>query len=166
MSPGEETPEVPEQEFEDFVPAVVARSIEEAEEYRELLSDHDIPAIIGQEEEEGKSGKPPKRKGLSPGIPVLVPDVLLDEASEVIADREDVDEFVEAEGEEGDEEEETEEVAGPADAEESEEFEADDDESEEEEDEEDDEEEDPFEDLDTDEAEDDEETPDDKNEEE
>ena len=33
----------------DFVPAVYARTIEAAEEYRELLNDHDIPAVVGEE---------------------------------------------------------------------------------------------------------------------
>jgi hypothetical protein len=78
-------------EYTDFVPAVFARSVEDAEKYRELLDDHDIPAIIGDSvgDEAGKTCS----AGVTHGVPVLVPDVLLDEASEIIADREDVDEF-------------------------------------------------------------------------
>ena len=84
-----------EEEYTNFVPAVVARSAAEAEEYYQLLSDHDIPAMIGDEDiEVGKDEdlKSAKRRGMSRGVPVLVPDVMLDEASEVIADREDLDE--------------------------------------------------------------------------
>jgi hypothetical protein len=81
-----------------FVPAVFARSLEEAEKYRELLDDHDIPAIVGsdQDDEEGVEKKL-RGRGMTRGVPVLVPEVLLDEASEVIADREEVDEFETAE---------------------------------------------------------------------
>ena len=39
-------------EFGEFVPAVFARSTSEAEEYRELLNDHDIPAIVEVDEED------------------------------------------------------------------------------------------------------------------
>lgn len=97
----------------EFVPAVFARNAEDAEEYRELLEDHDIPAIIGIDEEEEESlGRAGRRRGLSHGVPVLVPEALLDEASEIIADREENDDFVEndEEDEEDDEEEAEEEL--------------------------------------------------------
>jgi len=80
-------------ESRDFVPAVFARSIEEAEKYRELLNDHDIPAVMGDEEEEDDSTRRPRRRGMTRGVPVLVPEALLDEASEIIADREQLEEY-------------------------------------------------------------------------
>ena len=94
-----------EQEHREFVPAVFARSVEEAEQYCDLLDDHDIPAIVGDEEVEGAKNKRTGR--MSRGVPVLVPEALLDEASEIIADRENVDEF-EVDEEEAEEEEEEE----------------------------------------------------------
>jgi len=80
-----------------FVPAVFARSLDEAEAYGELLNDHDIPARIGADEEikdaNGGEHRDADRRGMTHGVPVLVPENLLDEASEVIADREDFAEF-------------------------------------------------------------------------
>ncbi|MCE5326999.1 MAG: hypothetical protein LLG01_11365 [Planctomycetaceae bacterium] len=81
----------------DFVPAVFARSVEEAEDYRALLDDHDIPAIIGSDDElvetEDQQHRMARKGGMTQGVPVLVPEVLLDEASEIIADRQDDEEF-------------------------------------------------------------------------
>lgn len=94
-------------EMGDFVPAVFARSLEEAEDYRQLLDDHDIPAIIGDEGPSADAeGKPAPRAGFSHGLPVLVPEALLDEAGEVIAERDETDAFglVEDDDEEEDEE--------------------------------------------------------------
>ena len=100
---------------DDYVAAFFARNIDEAEEYCELLSDHDIPARAGLDEELLAEADPDhraaSRRGMTHGVPVLVPESLLDEASEVIADREDFDVF--GDGEEADEEEdEDEEVFG------------------------------------------------------
>ncbi len=84
------------EEYTDFVPVVFARSPEEAERYQELLSDHDIPAMTGGDGDSGgdvAQSANSSSGGMSRGVPVMVPDVLLDEASEIIADREDVDEF-------------------------------------------------------------------------
>ena len=84
------------EEYTDFVPVVFARSPEEAERYQELLSDHDIPAMTGGDADADRDVAPsakPHSGGISRGVPVMVPEVLLDEASEIIADREDVDEF-------------------------------------------------------------------------
>lgn len=81
----------------DFVPAVLARSTEEAEAYRALLDDHDIPAIVATDDELGEPADAQQRVarkgGMTQGVPVMVPEVLLDEASEIIADREDDEEF-------------------------------------------------------------------------
>lgn len=105
----------PTEDQGDFVPAVYVKTIEQAEEYRELLNDHDIPAMVGEEE----GGR---RRGVSRGLPVLVPEVLLDEASEIIAEYEEEAQLDE-EDEELDEDEDEEE-------EEDEEFEFDEDEDE------------------------------------
>ena len=81
----------PEDKQNDFVPAVFAKDAGEAESYSELLRDHDIPAICGSGEapkKNGESGKKDRRVRMTHGIPVLVPEDLLDEASEIIADRE------------------------------------------------------------------------------
>jgi hypothetical protein len=97
----------PRDEHDDFVPAVFARSMEEAEDYRQLLDDHDIPAIIGAEEEPSRPSLRSLR-GVTRGLPVLVPEAMLDEASEVIAERDNADEFG-LDREDADEEEEEEE---------------------------------------------------------
>lgn len=88
------------EEHTGFVPAVFARSAEEAEQYSELLNDHDIPTIVGMDEDPSQDNQCRKvvgKSGMTHGVPVLVPDVLLDEASEIIANREDLDEFKVAE---------------------------------------------------------------------
>jgi len=99
-------------EYRDFVPVVFSRGAEEAHRYRELLDDHDIPAIVGDEDTEGKSetGDDVQAAQMTRGVPVLVPDALLDEASEVIADRESLEEFAitDEDAEEDDEDEEDE----------------------------------------------------------
>jgi len=82
---------------DDYVPAFFARNIAEAEEYREFLSDHDIPARAGLDEkllvEADPDHRAASRRGMTHGVPVLVPESLLDEASEIIADREDLGDF-------------------------------------------------------------------------
>ncbi len=107
-------------ELGDFVPAVFARSIEEAEDYRQLLDDHDIPAIVGDEEQAGATAPPGLRKGFSRGVPVLVPEAMLEEAGEVIAERDETDAF----GLEEEDEEETEDEAFTLDGTEPEDLEA------------------------------------------
>jgi hypothetical protein len=95
-------------ELGDFVPAVFARSLEEAEEYRQLLDDHDIPAIVADEDQSaGPPGQPPPRKGFSRGVPVLVPEALLEEAGDVIAEHGEGDAFGLEEKEEDETEDET-----------------------------------------------------------
>jgi hypothetical protein len=93
-----------------FVPAVFARNREEAERYRELLDDHDIPARIGSDDELSDEADPEQHKarkrGMTHGVAILVPEALLEEASEVIADREDFAEFDEEDEEDEEEEDE------------------------------------------------------------
>jgi hypothetical protein len=83
------------EDYEDLVPALIARSINEAEQYCQLLNDHDIPAIAGESADavEDDEDVTVRQRGISRGIPVLVPDVWLDEASEIIADREEIEGF-------------------------------------------------------------------------
>ena len=92
---------------EQFVPVAVARSDEQAQEYRELLADHGIEVLVGFDEWEAH-GEPDVEPGaMDHGVPVLVLESLLDEASEVIADREGDDDFdPEDEDEEEDDDEE------------------------------------------------------------
>lgn len=96
------------EEQSGYVPAVVARNLEEAEAYQELLTDNEIPAVIGEIDESQK----PRKRGMTRGVPVLVPESLLDEASEIIAQAEEEEEELgeedefEDEDEDGDEDEE------------------------------------------------------------
>ena len=78
---------IPDDAENTFVPVVVARSDEEAEVYCELLSDHEIPAVIADEDALDGNGHH-VRHGMTHGVPILVPEPLLDEAGEIIAARE------------------------------------------------------------------------------
>lgn len=105
---------------EDFVPAVFARSMEQAEMFCELLNDHDIPATVGELSGDEEAGVTRGGRSMAHGVPVLVPEALLDEAGEVIAEREDAEgqfdlgaEELEDEDEEDDEFEELEEEFEP-----------------------------------------------------
>jgi hypothetical protein len=99
-------------EHPGFVPVIVARTREEAEEYCQLFEDHDIDVIAGDDDLEETTVKA-KAVSLPPvgGIPILVAEDMLDEAREVLADRENVEEFqvVADEGDEFDEEDDEEE---------------------------------------------------------
>lgn len=70
-----------------LVPAVFARSLAEAEVYRQLLEDHDIPASVAGDDVEHLGEGVPE---MTHGVPIMVPEPMLDEAGEVIADREDL----------------------------------------------------------------------------
>lgn len=89
---------------EDYVPVVVAKTMDQAEKYRDLLDEHDIPAITDPDYEE-ESAEKARRGRITRGVPVLVPEALLDEASEIIADCEDLEEFAPAEDAEDEDEE-------------------------------------------------------------
>lgn len=79
----------------EYVPVVYARDLDQAEAYKELLADHEIPAMLEEEALKGRRG-----------LPVLVPENLLDEASQVIADFEQNEAFEEEEDFEEEEEDE------------------------------------------------------------
>ena len=105
----EHEPDSFETEGDDFVPALLARDLAEAQEYCDLLSDHDIPARVGVDDEPLEEGSSEQRlagrRGMTHGVPVLVPETLLDEASEVIADRDDFSDFDEDDEDDDDEDE-------------------------------------------------------------
>jgi len=66
--------------FHQFVPVVFADSPMEAERYRSLLEDRDIPAVLQE------TRPTSDQSGLSIwDVPVLVPDELLNDASEIIS---------------------------------------------------------------------------------
>ncbi|MBN1556358.1 MAG: hypothetical protein JXA11_16580 [Phycisphaerae bacterium] len=95
-------------EDDGFVPAAYARSMEEAEELRQLLEDHGIEAVLGDESEapERSEDSDTTLGAITHGVPILVPEMYLDEAGEIIADREDTDEFeIDDEEDEDDEDE-------------------------------------------------------------
>lgn len=103
MARGDETPDPGQSDNQDFVPVIVARSLGNAEMFRELLEDHDIPSILGTEEDfPGSTGGADEEEDedspdttMTRGVPVLVPEGLLDEAGEIIADREDFEDLEE-----------------------------------------------------------------------
>ena len=79
-----------------LAPAVFARNAEEAERYCELLADHDILGIVAIDADNDDTeidDDVTKGVGITRGVAVLVEEALLDEASLVIADREDQAEF-------------------------------------------------------------------------
>jgi len=74
-----------------MVVAAILRSLDQAEEVRQLLADHDVPALTATEDkleslEDLVDGPVPS--GGADGTAVLVPADVLDEASEIIAERE------------------------------------------------------------------------------
>ena len=88
----------------DFVPAVFAKSLEEGEVYCELLNEHDIPTILSDGGNgDGASGRSGRRSGITHGVMVLVPEMLLDEAGMVIAVQEELGEVDLAAADEDDE---------------------------------------------------------------
>ena len=107
MALDDEAIDLPPEDHEQFVPAVFARSAAEAEVYCELLNDHDIPAIVGDEDhhDQDQDEDGLDRDGMTHGVPVLVPDALLDDAGEIIAVQEELDEFAPAKSEEPDDDE-------------------------------------------------------------
>ena len=99
MARGDETPDPGQSDNQDFVPVIVARSLDNAEMFRELLEDHDIPSILGTEEDfpgaadGAEEDEDSSNTAMIQGVPVLVPEGLLDEAGEIIADREDFEDL-------------------------------------------------------------------------
>jgi hypothetical protein len=73
------------EEMDDYAPAIFARSPEEAEEYCQLLEDHDIPAVVDEEYQPPGKGRRRQKGG---GVAVLVPESLLEDARAFIAEME------------------------------------------------------------------------------
>ncbi len=98
-------------EYDEYVLVVIARNADEVEKYRQVLEDHDIPVITGDDERgDGNDRRPPR--SLAGGcVRILVPEPLLDEASETIANMDETDECALSE-EDLDEEEDEEEELG------------------------------------------------------
>lgn len=65
------------------VPAVYARSVAEADQYAQLLLDHDIPHVVDEDYEPDAPADAAARNG---SVPVLVPESFLDEARDIIAE--------------------------------------------------------------------------------
>lgn len=92
--------EIPDDVEDTLVPVVLARTPEEAEVYCELLHDHDVPAVVGDEDALDANGHPVQH-GMTHGVPVLVPEAMLDEAGEIIASREDSEGLLAGDDEDG-----------------------------------------------------------------
>lgn len=82
------------EELGQNVPAVYARSFEEAERYRQLLEDHGVPATVDEDYEFPAPGNRGAERG---GLPVLVPESLLEDAKGFIASVEEMNDLVEEE---------------------------------------------------------------------
>jgi len=78
----------------EYVPAVYARNVDEAERYRQLLEDHDVPATI---DEDYRPPRPAQAKAEQASVAVLVPESLLEDAKAYIADMEEMNDLVEDE---------------------------------------------------------------------
>ena len=82
------------EELGQNVPVVYARSFEEAERYQQLLEDHGVPATVDDDYEPPATGSHGGDRG---GVPVLVPESLLEDAKSNIANVEEMNALVEEE---------------------------------------------------------------------
>ena len=76
---------------EALIPAVYARNMSEAEFYRSILEDNDIPVVIEYPNQNAKTSEPVL------GVPVQVPEDYLSEAQDIIEQRHLMDDEIEAE---------------------------------------------------------------------
>ena len=94
---GKKDPEFHDVDPEDlgeYAPVVYGQSHEEAEKYRQLLEDHDVPAVIDEDYEPMAA----RATGtVQEGVPVLVPESRLEEARGYIASIEEMGELVDDE---------------------------------------------------------------------
>ncbi|MFQ6048582.1 MAG: putative signal transducing protein, partial [Phycisphaerae bacterium] len=70
----------------EFVPVMFARNLTEAAFYRSLLEQRDIPTAV-----ESEQGEADGAEAMVTGVPILVPDEMLDEASQIVAEGGDQD---------------------------------------------------------------------------
>ncbi len=105
---GSEQPCEPGPESSGFVPVIFAANRAEAEFYQTLLADADIQAAIDTDADQ-QSGRPGK------GVAVLVPAELLDDATDVITVREEMEAHILAgpDGRDKDDDEDEEELTPP-----------------------------------------------------
>ena len=89
--------EVGSEDLGNYVPVAYAKGLSEAERYRQLLEDHDIPALL---DEDLEADPPARRRPGTHGVPILVPESLLEDSREFIADFEERDSLIEEEDEE------------------------------------------------------------------
>jgi hypothetical protein len=75
----------------DYVLAFRAHSTAQAEAFCQLLEDHEIPALVGEEAEDvlNVDELPAPREGIA----ICVPETFLEEAQEIVADMEDCEDF-------------------------------------------------------------------------
>ena len=100
MPPDRSLPVDPE-ELGELRPVAYARSLQEAEHYRQLLEDHDIAAVV---DEDYSPAKPPPEPVPVGAVAVLVPESMLEHAREVIDEFEDLDVLLAEEEEEQEDE--------------------------------------------------------------
>jgi len=91
-----------DEELGDFVPVVYARSDTEADRYCQMLEDHDVPALV---DEQYEPTEPSAQPGLVGGVPVLVPQSLLDEARQIVTEFDEMDTLIEVDDDDEDEDE-------------------------------------------------------------
>ena len=91
----------------DLVPVIFAANTQEAGFYQTLLADADIPAFIDTDAA-GRPSRPDK------GIAVLVSAEMLDEASDIITAREELDAHILANPEEAELDDDDDELTGPS----------------------------------------------------
>lgn len=71
-----------------WVPVITVPTDAQAEQYRELLTDHDLEVLVGLDQWEAHGSAGADDENRKPGVPVLVLDYLLEEARSIIVERE------------------------------------------------------------------------------
>jgi hypothetical protein len=71
-----------------WVPVITVPTDAQAEQYRELLTDHDMVVLVGLDQWEAHGSAGADDENRKPGVPVLVLDHLLEEARGIIVERE------------------------------------------------------------------------------
>ena len=91
---------------DELIPVMYGRDLSEANYYKSLLDDHEIPAVVVEEVVLKKSDEEDRSEAES-GIPVLVPEEQLADAQDILEqDTEQDDDFEEEEADSDDEKDE------------------------------------------------------------